>query len=149
MNSYHEIERFQRKAGQSDFPFRHTGAPAFEHRETGWSLIDQVAAGVTSSPSTPTSSTPSSAPATRPSIQVTRPLSGVSQARATTEPTTPDEEEAQDAALEHFASLLQARHRREVEQDHPRVGDQQSLKQLLRRIAVGPADTDERWPTRC
>lgn len=146
MNSYHEIERFRRKTGQSDFPFRHTGTPAFEHRETGWRLIDQVAAGVTSSPSTPTSSTPSSAPATGPSIQVTRPLPGVS---ATPEPAAPGEEEAQDAALERFASLLQARHRREVEQDHPRVGDQQSLKQLLRRIAVGPADTDERWPTRC
>ncbi len=50
MNSYHEIERFQRKAGQDDFPFRNTGAPDFEHPKTGWSLIDQVAADVSSSP---------------------------------------------------------------------------------------------------
>jgi hypothetical protein len=97
MNSYHEIERFQRKTGQADFLFRDTGTPAHEHRET---------------------------PA-------------------------PGDEEAQDAALERFASLLQARHRREVEQDHPEAGDEQPLKQLLRRIAVGPGETNERWPTRC
>jgi|TARA_R100001143_G_scaffold49009_1_gene43926 hypothetical protein len=129
MNSYHEIERFQRKAGQADFPFRHTGAPAFEHRETGWRLIDQVAAGVS-----PSSSEPSQAATFRPSMPV---------------PPEPDDSQAQDVALERFASLLQARHRREVEHDHPEAGDAQSLKQLLRRIAVGPAETNERWPTRC
>jgi len=138
MNSYHEIERFQRKAGQADFPFRHTGAPAFEHRETGWSLIDQVAAGVSVSPSTP-----SSAPAFKPSIQV--PVEAAEP--ADTPP--PGDEQAQDAALERFASLLQARHRREVEHDHPEAGDEQPLKQLLRRIAVGPGENNERWPTRC
>jgi hypothetical protein len=138
MNSYHEIERFQRKAGQADFPFRHTGAPAFEHRETGWSLIDQVAAGVSVSPSTP-----SSAPVFKPSIQV--PVEAAEP--ADTPP--PGDEQAQDAALERFASLLQARHRREVEHDHPEAGDEQSLKQLLRRIAVGPGETNESWSTQC
>lgn len=141
MNSYHEIERFQRKAGQADFPFRDTGAPAHAHRETGWSLIDQVAAGVSVSPSTP-----SSEPDPGPPIQVKRQAPEVVEA---TETPAPGDEEAQDAALERFASLLQARHRREVEQDHPEAGDEQPLKQLLRRIAVGPGETNERWPTRC
>lgn len=130
MNSYHEIERFQRKAGQADFPFRDTGAPAFEHRETGWSLIDQVVAGV-------------SEPVSRPSIQVPR-----SEPVAADTPTAGDQE-AQDAALDRFASLLQARHRREVEQDHPQAGDEQSLKHLLRRIAVGPDQSNGGWSTRC
>ena len=66
-----------------------------------------------------------------------------------TEAPVPGDEEAQDAALERFASLLRARHRREVEQDHPEAGDEQPLKQLLRRIAVGPGGGNERWPTRC
>lgn len=141
MNSYHEIERFQRKAGQADFPFRDTGTPAHEHRETGWSLIDQVAAGVAVS-----SSRPSSEPDSGPPIQITRQAAEVAEANET--PVHGDEE-AQDAALECFASLLQARHRREVEQDHPEAGDEQPLKQLLRRIAVGPGESNERWPTRC
>ena len=34
-------------------------------------------------------------------------------------------------------------------QDHPEAGDEQPLKQLLRRIAVGPGENNERWPTRC
>ncbi|HEX5679175.1 MAG TPA: hypothetical protein VFX91_14510 [Alcanivorax sp.] len=136
MNSYHEIERFQRKAGQTDFPFRSTGAPAFEHRETGWSLIDQVAAGIPPSQ-------PACAPALRPSNPVPSEISGAVDA-----PIRRDVE-AQDAALERFASLLQARHRREVEQDHPQAGDQQSLKQLLRRIAVGPGESHESWFPRC
>jgi hypothetical protein len=138
MNSYHEIERFQRKAGQADFPFRHTGTPAFEHRETGWSLIDQVAAGVSVS-----SSSPPSATAFKPSIQVP------AETAESADTSQPGDEQAQDAALERFASLLQARHRREVEHDHPEAGDEQSLKQLLRRIAVGPGETNESWSTQC
>lgn len=118
MNSYHEVEQFQRKAGQPDFPFRDTGGQAFQQRETGWSLIDQVAAGVSPSFSSPRKEEVEPAPRQTVSTPVSH---------------SPD---AQDAALDRFASLLQARHRREAEEvrGEPDVG--QSLKQLLRRIAA-------------
>jgi len=120
MNSYHEIERFQRKAGQPDFPFRDTGAHAFQERETGWSLIDQVASGVSVAP----------VPAVEPVAAAT-----VHSHPVTREP-APDAAEAQDAALDRFASLLQARHRREAEEARGEPVDNKSLKQLLRRIAA-------------
>ncbi|MTI51760.1 MAG: hypothetical protein FH757_09050 [Alcanivorax sp.] len=131
MNSYHEIERFQRKAGQAGFPFRDTGVPAHQRRETGWNLIDQVAS------------------VAGPSLKARSHHDGAVSARQPEPDQTPtpqDPEQVQDVALERFASLLKARQQRKstvVES-----GESASLKQLLRNIAVG-APADEHWPTQC
>lgn len=139
MNSYHEIERFQRKAGQAGFPFRDTGLPAHQQRETGWNLIDQVASGAASR----TASAPA-APVAGPSLNArARHDEAMSPAQA---PTAQDSEQVQDVALERFASLLKARQQRKG--TVAESGEPASLKQLLRNIAVG-APADERWPTQC
>ena len=144
MNSYHEIERFQRKAGQPGFAFRDTGLPAHQRRETGWNLIDQVASAATS----PTAGTPAT-PVAGPSLKARDHHDEAVSARQP-EPvhatTVQDSEQVQDVALERFASLLKARQQRKstvVES-----GESASLKQLLRNIAVG-APADEHWPTQC
>ena len=131
MNSYHEIERFQRKAGQPGFAFRDTGLPAHQRRETGWNLIDQVAS------------------VAGPSLKArAHPDEAISAGQPDPAPasTAQDPEQVQDVALERFASLLKARQQRKstvVES-----GESASLKQLLRNIAVG-APADEHWPTQC
>gem|GEM_PF-4036014 len=58
-----------------------------------------------------------------------------------------DQNGLQDAALERFASLLQARQVREA--PAAGSGDNGSLKQLLRGIALGAGTAEEHWPTRC
>lgn len=144
MNSYHEIERFQRKAGQAGFPFRDTGVPAHQQRETGWNLIDQVASAAAS----PTASAPA-APVTGPSLNARArhdEAVGAHQPAPVQAPTAQDPEQVQDVALERFASLLKARQQRKTSGAGP--GESASLKQLLRNIAVG-APADEHWPTQC
>jgi len=139
MDSYHEIARFQRKAGQADFPFQQTGTPAHRQRETGWSLIDQVAG------TTPAAAVADVEPAGFPSpvrevVSARRPMSVNADDGC-------DQNGLQDAALERFASLLQARQVREA--PAAGSGDNGSLKQLLRGIALGAGTAEEHWPTRC
>ncbi len=131
MNSYHEIERFQRKAGQASFPFRDTGVPAHQRRETGWNLIDQVAS--VAGPSLKARTHHDEAVSAR-------------QPEPVQAPTPQDPEQVQDVALERFASLLKARQQRKSTVADS--GESASLKQLLRNIAVG-APADEHWPTQC
>ena len=144
MNSYHEIERFQRKAGQAGFPFRDTGVPAHQRRETGWNLIDQVASAAAS----PTARAPA-APVAGPSLQARDGHGGAVSAHRPEPVQAPagrGPEQVQDVALERFASLLKARQQRKSTVTES--GESASLKQLLRNIAVG-APADEHWPTQC
>ncbi|QVL44190.1 MAG: hypothetical protein KFB92_06320 [Alcanivorax sp.] len=143
MDSYHEIERFQRKAGQADFPFRHTGTPAHRQRETGWSLIDQVAG------TAPAAAAAAVEPATEParSPATVREVASARRPVAVNAEDDCDQNQLQDAALERFASLLKARQVREA--PATASDDNGSLKQLLRGIALGAGTAEEHWPTRC
>jgi hypothetical protein len=143
MDSYHEIERFQRKAGQADFPFQSTGTPAHRQRETGWSLIDQVAG--TASAAVVADAGPATAPARSPAP--VREVASAQRAVAVNADDGCHQSELQDAALERFASLLKARQVREAPTSDS--VDNGSLKQLLRGIAMGAGTAEEHWPTRC
>jgi hypothetical protein len=144
MNSYHEIERFQRKAGQAGFPFRDTGLPAHQQRETGWNLLDQVASAA-ASPAASAPAAPVAGPSLRARAQDGEAVS-TRQPEPAQGPAVQDPEQVQDVALERFASLLKARQQRKS--TVAGTGESASLKQLLRNIAAS-APADEHWPTQC
>lgn len=124
MKSYKETERFQRKAGQDDFSFRETGERSVEQPETGWSLVDQVAAG-----SAGQQQREAAASQPDPGYHEPQPTTSVDPALGTTE--------TQDATLDRFATLLKTHHRREMEEaDSDGSASEQPLKPLLRRIAA-------------